>query len=76
MFSMGYLQNEFSAAAASFFRPPPKWKRPIIFFQFLWPHIAKRLCLNVIDKTPIHFFTKVSYKATFFNRSFPLDQFH
>ncbi|XP_071514189.1 cytochrome P450 3A24-like isoform X1 [Panulirus ornatus] len=57
--SLNNTQNEFSAAAARFFRPPPKWKRPILFFQFLWPHIAKHLCLNVIDRTPIHFFTKV-----------------
>ncbi|XP_042238139.1 cytochrome P450 6B7-like isoform X2 [Homarus americanus] len=57
--SLNSTQNEFSQAAASFFKPPPKWKRPFIFFQFLWPQIAKYLCLNVIDRTPIYFFTKV-----------------
>ncbi|XP_045626009.1 probable cytochrome P450 6a13 [Procambarus clarkii] len=57
--SLNNTQNEFSAAAARFFTPPPRWKRPIIFFQFLWPQIARHLCLNVIDRTPIHFFTKV-----------------
>lgn len=57
--SLNNTQDEFSAAAARFFSPPPRWKRPIMFFQFLWPQIAKALRLNVIDRTPIHFFTKV-----------------
>ncbi|KAK8737061.1 hypothetical protein OTU49_004781 [Cherax quadricarinatus] len=57
--SLNNTNNEFSAAAARFFTPPPRWKRPILFLQFLWPQIAKYLCLNVIDRTPIHFFTKV-----------------
>ncbi|KAK7071773.1 Cytochrome P450 3A4 [Halocaridina rubra] len=57
--SLNNTQDEFSAAAASFFKPPPKWKRPLLFMQFLWPHIAKMLHLNIVDRTPIHFFTKV-----------------
>ncbi|KAK3862998.1 hypothetical protein Pcinc_031182 [Petrolisthes cinctipes] len=57
--SLNNTQNEFSAAAAQFFSPMPKWKRPFMFLQFLWPHIAKKLHLNVINRTPIQFFTKV-----------------
>ncbi|XP_050694168.1 cytochrome P450 6B7-like [Eriocheir sinensis] len=57
--TLNNTENEFSAAAARFFSPAPKWKRPFIFLQFLKPHIAKRLHLNFIDRTPIHFFSKV-----------------
>ncbi|XP_068241539.1 cytochrome P450 3A24-like [Palaemon carinicauda] len=57
--SLNNTQDEFSAAAARFFKPPANWKRPLMFFQFVWPHIAKRLHLNVVDRTPINFFQKV-----------------
>ncbi|XP_063852736.1 cytochrome P450 9e2-like [Scylla paramamosain] len=57
--TLNNTENEFSAAAVRFFTPAAKWKRPFIFLQFLKPHIAKRLHLNFIDRTPIYFFSKV-----------------
>ncbi|RXG59737.1 cytochrome P450 9e2, partial [Armadillidium vulgare] len=51
--------DEFFAAAARFFQPVSKWRRPIVFLQFVLPHLARIFGLNGIDKTPVKFFTKV-----------------
>ncbi|XP_076029219.1 putative cytochrome P450 6a13 [Oratosquilla oratoria] len=57
--SLNNAEDEFSAAAARFFEAPSKWKRPFFFFQLVQPHLAKLLRLNIVDRTPIHFFSKV-----------------
>ncbi|KAL7645340.1 UNVERIFIED_CONTAM: hypothetical protein RMT77_003726 [Armadillidium vulgare] len=57
--SLNNIEDEFFAAAARFFQPVSKWRRPIVFLQFVLPHLARIFGLNGIDKTPVKFFTKV-----------------
>uniref|UniRef100_A0A2P2I7R7 Cytochrome P450 6k1-like n=1 Tax=Hirondellea gigas TaxID=1518452 RepID=A0A2P2I7R7_9CRUS len=57
--SLNNTQDEFTAAAARFFAPPPLWRRPLQFLQLCVPQLAKLFGVNNLDRTPLRFFSKV-----------------